>query len=256
MLNSQSGRINAMKQNIKLVNENAKPVRSSYHRAERKTREVKKGENWKKVLPQSNCSDQTGMTRSDSFWAKEWDTVSVIVSYKRLNALTEWKLYPTSCVNDCNDALCKAAVFSTLDTNCSDWRVEMDKRDGRKVTVSSHYRLYRFIQVGLKETSETPQFTVNVMIAVVEFKSCFFVFVRNHDLFQVTERTHGPSPRCPSTRKHCRRILVLRKRIFFTDMIDYLCYVARTRCHQIESKYRMLSGDFNHRQTWPNYYRC
>lgn len=50
-------------------------------------------------------------------------------------------------MDDCIDSIEKIAVLSTLETNSSYWQVEGEETDSDKTTFTSHYKLYRLVQM-------------------------------------------------------------------------------------------------------------
>lgn len=76
-------------------------------------------------------------------------------------------------MDKCIDSLDKAAIFSTLEEDDSEyWQVEIDKADYDESAFTSHHRLYRFIRMpfGLRIATGTYQRTMEVKLFVVKWQ--------------------------------------------------------------------------------------
>lgn len=84
----------------------------------------------------------------------------------------------------CIDAHGKAAVFSTLDSNSAYWPVEVEERDRDKAAITSHHKLYRFVQIlfALNKSPGTFQHATNVILSSLKWRFGL-VFLNNIVVF-------------------------------------------------------------------------
>lgn len=89
------------------------------------------------------------------------------INYHHLNNVTGKDTYPLPQIITCIDSLGTANIFSTLDANSGDWKIQVEKEDRDKKTFVSHAALYRHKHgpIGLTNALATFQRALDVIVS-------------------------------------------------------------------------------------------
>lgn len=85
----------------------------------------------------------TGCASPVVFVLKKDGSLRFCEYYRRLNAVIVWDGYPILHMDKSVDSLGDAQNVSTLDTNCSYWQIEIDKKDVEKTSSMTHHRIFK-----------------------------------------------------------------------------------------------------------------
>lgn len=78
---------------------------------------------------------------------KKDEPLQFYVDYLKRNATTTRDSYPLPRLDDWNDCLGDATIFSTLDANNGFWQIAVHKSDCEKRALAPHHRLYKYLRI-------------------------------------------------------------------------------------------------------------
>ena len=149
------------------------------------------------------------------------------VDYHRLNSKTAADSYPLPCMDDCNDSLGDAAVFTMLDCNSGYWQIPVAPEDRDKTTFTTHMGTFRHFRMplGLKGAPAAFQRALDIILSGVQWQICL-IYLDDVILFS---RTHAEHARHLDTVFSLMRSVgtshKLKKCSFFQPKVHYLRHV-------------------------------
>lgn len=132
---------------------------------------------------------------------KKDGTLFFCVIYPQLNTVTIRGSYPLRRMDQCTASCGDARAFSAVDANSGYLQIECDEEDRDKTSFNSHHWIFRFSRIlhGLKNTSETFQRVMGVVLATLKWQLALF-YLEDNIIFSKSLLEHV---------KHVRHVLYL-----------------------------------------------
>jgi hypothetical protein len=94
-------------------------------------------------------------------------------------------------MDDCIDSLGDAVIFTSLDCNSGYCQIPVHPEDRDKTTLTSHYGIYRFLQLpfGLRNAAATFQRAIDIILSGVKWKTCL-VYLDDAIVFSQSKKDH------------------------------------------------------------------
>jgi len=111
--------------------------------------------------------------------------------YRLLNVVTKKDSYPLPRMDDCNDSLGVATIFSTLDCNAGYWQVAIapEDREKKAFVCNEGAYLYKRMPFGLTNAPATFQRVLDIILSGVKSQSCL-IYLDDVIVYFKTEEEH------------------------------------------------------------------
>lgn len=172
------------------------------------------------------------------FAPKQDGTLCFCVNYRKVNTVTQRNLYAFPRMDEWIDSIIEITVFITLEANSGCWKLEIDDEYKEKPVFISHHDLYRLTRIsfGLKNAQGTFQQAMDVIQALVKWQTAL-VYQNDIVIFSKTPEAHIANVKQGLKLLHTTETaLKLEKWRFFTDIVEYLGHVIRSRRQLISSR--------------------
>lgn len=191
MRNRHLGQVSVRKHQLELMAENVQPIHCTLYRAGSIAKEFDNAEIEKTLLQRVIKPAQEEWATPTVFAEKKDGSLRFYVDCQHLNAIIEGDSYSMLGMDQCNDSLGEAAVFFTLGANQKFWRVEAKETECDRTALTSHYGLYRLIQMPFRLT-DVPgiyQRPMDVILSPVKWRSAL-VYIDDTIVFSRLPRKH------------------------------------------------------------------